>query len=135
MANIPLNLFTRKSIVLTTNRSWVYEAKTERAGIIISALASNLTNVPQTVTAGLSTLPYQTADNDGNTVYVPSSYFYIIKDFELAPNDVANIVVNKLVLYQGDIFTASAGVNYYPVGTNNPAVSLTLSILEAVNRN
>ena len=133
MANVPLNLFKRKSITLTTNRSWVYEAQSERAGIIITALASNLTNVAQTITAGLSTIPRISTDNLGNTVQIPSTYFDIIKNFEIAPNDAANIVVNKLVLYQGDIFTASAGTNYYPVGTSNPAVNLTLSILEAVN--
>jgi hypothetical protein len=36
-------------------------------------------------------------------------------------------------MYQGDILVASAGANFYPIETNNPAVNLTLSILESVN--
>jgi hypothetical protein len=133
MANVPLNLFRRKSITLTTNPVKVYEAPIERAGIIITALATNLTNVPQTITAGLSTGSYTTNDDNGNPLQVQSTYFDIIKDFELAPNDAANIVVNKMVMFQGDIFVSSCGSNYYPTGSTNPTVNLTLSLLEAVN--
>jgi hypothetical protein len=129
MAKIPLNFFRRKSLTLTTNTVKVYQAPIQRAGIVITALATNLTNVPQTITAGLSTV--QTLDDLGNTI--GSTYFEVIKNFEIAPNDVANIVVNKMVLFQGDIFVASAGANYYPAESNKPAVNLTLSILEAVN--
>jgi len=125
MAKIPLNLFKRKSQSLTTVNTKVYEAPIQRAGIVINALASNLTDVPQTITAAVSTVP--TIDNPIST------YFEIIKNFELAPNDATNIVVNKLVLFQGDILMAKAGTTYYPVGTSNPAVNITLSILEAVN--
>jgi hypothetical protein len=133
MANVPLNLFRRKSITLTTNPVKVYEAPIERAGIIITALATNLTNVPQTITAGISTVNYITNDDQGNPIEVPSTYFEVIKNFELAPNDAANIVVNKMVLFQGDIFVSSCGLNYYPAETNNPTVNLTLSLLESVN--
>jgi hypothetical protein len=129
MAKIPLNLFRRKSANLTINPVKIYEAPIQRAGIIITALATNLTNVPQTITAGLST--YQTLDDLGNPIQ--SSYFDVIKDYEIAPNDAANVVVNKMVMFQGDIFVASAGATYYPSESNNPAVNLTLSILEAVN--
>jgi hypothetical protein len=133
MPNVPLNLFRRKSITLTTQPVKVYEAPIERAGILITALATNLTNVPQTITAGLSTTNYISTDDNGNPVQVPSTYFEVIKNFQIAPNDAANIVVSKMVLFQGDIFVAHAGANYYPPETNNPAVNLTLSILEAVN--
>jgi len=124
MAKYPLNLFKRKTQSLTTAATWFYEAPIQRAGIIITALASNLTPVPQTITLGLST---QLTD------YSPQSYFEIIKNFEIPPNDASNVVVNKLVMYQGDILVASAGANFYPIETNNPAVNLTLSILESVN--
>jgi hypothetical protein len=133
MAQIPLNLFRRKSQSLTTGISGVYQAPIERAGIIINALASNLTNVPQTITLGLSTVSYQSADNFGNPITIPATYFDIIKDYELAPNNATNVVVSKLVMYQGDIMTAYAGSSSDPNNPSKPAVNLTVSILEAVN--
>ena len=50
-----------------------------------------------------------------------------IKDFSIAPKDAVNIVVNKLVLQDGDNFIISSG------SSNQGDVNLTLSILETRN--
>lgn len=113
MANIPLNYFRRITQAVTTAPSVVYTVPFQRAGILITALASNLTNTPQTVTVSLSA--------NG----VSGSYFDIVKNFQLPPNDSTNIVINKLVLGYNDNFIMSA--------TNSSAVNITLSILESVN--
>jgi hypothetical protein len=133
MAQIPLNLFRRQSVSLSTSLTGVYQAPIQRAGIIINALASNLTNTNQTITLGLSTLSYQSADSQGNPITIPSTYFDVVKGYELAPNNATNVVINKLVMFQGDILTAYSGASYDPLNPTSPAVNLTLSILEAVN--
>lgn len=93
----------------------LYTTPPHRAAIIISALAANTTSdTVQTVTGSIS----------GNN-YVSTVPF--IKDFAIAPNDAANIVVNKLVLAEGDsLFVAS---NTATAGD----IALTLSILETRN--
>lgn len=113
MATVPLNYFRRVSAAVTTIPSVVYTAPTERAGIILSALATNLTNTPQTVTISVS------------TVDLNGSYYDILKSFPIPANDALNIAVGKLVLGTADQLITSS--------LSNSAVNFTLSILEAVN--
>ena len=142
MAKIPLNYFTRLSlpslssvytsypsvinaytsdpnqrIQLISNGS-VYEAPFERASVLISALATNKTNLTQTVYAGLSTrgTPITTAS---------PSLVEFVTNFPIAPYDTVNIVIGKLVLNQYD--------NLFVRSSNDDAINLTLSILETVN--
>ena len=114
---IPLNYFRRISTPVTTNDTSVYVAPFQRAGIIISALAANLTDLPQTVTASLSAT--------GNNTVSSSPKIVFLNNFEIPPNDTVNIVINKLVLQETDNFIISAG--------NDGVVNLTLSVLESVN--
>jgi hypothetical protein len=114
---IPLNHFTRITNLVTTVPSIVYTVPIDRAGIVITAMATNLTDSPQTVTASLSTNK-PTGSNAG-------SRFDIVKNFQVPPNDTTNLVINKLVLGEYDSFIISS--------TNSNAVNLTLSVLESVN--
>lgn len=119
MAKIPLNFFRRVSTGVTTTRTSIYTTPFQRAGIIISALATNTDSIAQTINAGLST----TASPGGD---VPASpYISILQGFQLPPNDTVNIVVNKLVLSEYDNFIVDAAQNGH--------VNITLSILETVN--
>ena len=114
---IPLNYFRRVSTPVTTNDTSIYTVPFQRAGIIISALAANLTDTVQTITASLSAT--------GNNTIPTSPTIVFLKDFQLPPNDTVNIVINKLVLQETDNFIVSAG--------NNGVINLTVSVLESVN--
>jgi hypothetical protein len=120
MAKIPLNYFRRISRGVTTTPTSIYTTPFQRAGIIISALATNTVNTAQTINAGLST-----TQSPGGDVQ-PSPYISILQGFQLPPNDTVNIVVNKLVLSEYDNFIVNA-----PQG--NGTINITLSILETVN--
>lgn len=110
---IPLNFFRRISNVVTTVDQPVYTVPSDRAGIVISAYATNLTETNQTVTVKLS-----------NSNEINSSYT-IISDLPILPNDAVNLTINKIVITEDDNFIISA--------SNNNAVNITLSILESVN--
>jgi hypothetical protein len=112
--NTPLNYFRRISQAITTTPTPVYTAPYNVAGIVITALASNLTNQNQTVTVSVS------------TAGTPNSNFVYASNFIVPPNDTANLVnYNKLVLNTNDTFIISAA--------NNNALNITMSILETVN--
>jgi hypothetical protein len=119
MAKIPLNYFKRISVPVTDSPRSVYTTPFQRAGIIISALATNTTSNVQSVYASLST----SASPGGDVLAVDP--IDILTNFQLPPNDTVNIVVNKLVLGEYDNFIIKA--------QNRNSVNLTLSILETVN--
>lgn len=119
MAKIPLNYFKRLSTAVTTAATSIYTTPFQRAGIIISALATNTDSIPQTINAYLSTSP----SPGGDVLASPS--ISILQGFQLPPNDTVNIVVNKLVLQEYDNFIVQAA--------NNNKINITLSILETVN--
>jgi hypothetical protein len=110
---IPLNFFRRVSKAVTNTDQPIYTCPDERAGIIISAYATNTTNTTQTVNVKLST--------DG----VTSSMYTIVSALPILPNDAVNVTINKIVLGEQDVFIVSA--------ENNNAVNITLSILESIN--
>lgn len=110
---IPLNFFRRVSHEVTTTFTPIYTVPLDRAGIIISAYASNLTSEIQTVSVKLSTA--------GNL----NSLYTIITAWPILPNDAVNLAINKIVLTENDTFIISA--------ENNNAVNINLSILESVN--
>jgi hypothetical protein len=115
MATPPLNYFKRVTVAATTTPTVVYTAPTSpnRAGILLSALATNLTNSSRTVTVSLS------------TVGVPGSYYDILKEFPIPAGDALNVAVGKIVLATEDSLIVSA--------SDNSAVNFTVSILEAIN--
>ena len=115
MANIPLNKFRRISLPLTTVSSRVYTVPFDRAGIILIALGTNVTNAPETVTLSVST----TEPDNG------ASYIDIIKNIEIGAYDAAHLTIGKLVLTDGDTLLARC--------KTLSGINLTLSILESVN--
>ena len=110
---IPLNFFRRQTALVTPTPAPVYTVPNDRAGIIISAYASNLTPIPQNVSVSLS--------SSG----VVGSQYTLLNNFSVPANDAVNLAINKIVLAEQDTFIISS--------ENTGAVNLTLSILESVN--
>lgn len=116
MAAIPLNKFRRISFPLETSSSLIYEVPFDRAGIILIALGTNVSPIPQTVTLTISS-----TNIDNGTTPID-----VIKNIEIGAYDAAHLTIGKLVLTDGDSLYATCSPT--PSGIN-----LTLSILEAVN--
>jgi len=110
---VPLNYFRRKSALVTQTDTPVYTVPLDVAGIIISAYATNLTTIPQTVTVKLS------------SASTPNSLYTILNNYTVPGNDAVNLAINKIVLAEYDTFIISS--------TNLQAVNVTLSILESIN--
>jgi hypothetical protein len=110
MATIPLNYFRRISTTCPTIQTSMYTVPTQRAGIVLSGTASNLSGSTQTISVAVS-------GTDG--------YWVILQNFPIPPNDALNIAVGKLVLGTSDSLLTSASAG--------SAVNFTLSVLEAVN--
>jgi hypothetical protein len=119
MAQVPLNKFVRASTGVTTTLTQVYSAPVDTAAIMLTVLAANVTSNPQTISLGVS------GNGDGLGNVSPKPFFYIVKDFQLSPNDVTNLAVGKIVIDNYDCIIASAG--------QNGVIDLTLSILETLN--
>lgn len=115
MAKIPLNFFRRVGRALSATPFSVYETPFDRASILLTVLATNITPNIETVTVSISSSKPENGD----------TYLDIIKDFEIGGKDAANITIGKVTLVEGDKLYASCS-------TDN-AINLNLSILEAVN--
>lgn len=115
MARIPLNKFRRVSLPLSATPQLIYSVPFDRAGILLIAMGTNVTPLPQTVTVSISTID----PNNG------SSYIDVVKNIEIGAYDAAHLTIGKVVLTDGDSLFASC--------SNLSAINLTLSILEAVN--
>jgi hypothetical protein len=109
---IPLNKLQRVTVSLSATPIQFYTAPTSRASIILLALGSNITEVPQTVTLSIST-------------DAPNSQYDILKNVTIGSYDAANLLIGKVVLVEGDKFIASC--------SNDGGINLTLSILETIN--
>lgn len=116
MATAALNKFVRNSQILQTSQSTIYTAPYQKAGIIVSALASNVTSNTTTITLAIS------AFSNSSTYDQITRNPYIINAFQLAPNDTSNVVVGKLVLNANESLVAQCG--------SNNSVHLTVSVLE-----
>jgi len=115
MAKIPLNFFRRVGYALSATPQKIYETPFDRASILLTVLATNVTTNIQTITISIST------SNPENG----KSYIDIIKNFEIGSYDSANLAIGKLTLVEGDSLYASC--------SSLTAINLNLSILEAVN--
>jgi hypothetical protein len=116
MANIPLNKFRRISFPLSPTPKLIYTVPFDRAGIVLIALGTNVTDSLQTVTLSIST----TSPDNGN------GFVDIIKNVKIGAYDAAHLTIGKLVLTDGDTLYATCNPNI-------SGMNLTLSILEAVN--
>jgi len=111
--DIPLNLFVRKKLRVQNTYQSIYEVPELRAGIIISALATNTQPIPNTVSVAISSKDE------------PGDFHPLINNFEIPPNDAANLVINKFVITEGDAFCVRA--------SNSNVVTMTLAVLESIN--
>lgn len=114
-ATVPLNKFRRVGRPLTTDSLLIYQVPFDRASILLTALGTNVTPAPQTVTISVSTI------NPLNGA--PS--IDLVKNLEIGAFDSAHLTIGKVVLTDGDYLYASC--------SSLTAINLTLSILEAVN--
>lgn len=112
---IRLNKFRRISYPLITTPIKVYEVPFDRAGIVLIALGTNTTNVPQTVTLSIST----TNITNGATE------IDLVNNVKIGGYDSAHLTIGKVVLTDGDILYAKC--------SGLSAVNLTLSLLETLN--
>jgi len=111
MAQIPLNYFLRVATELLTSNIDLYTTPAQRATIVLTANAANISNQPVSVTLKIrSTSAVETT---------------IVEQFVVPANDAANLIVGKLILGVGDVLVARCSVNN--------GIELNLSLLESFN--
>jgi hypothetical protein len=107
---LPLNTFRTRAFELTTTEQTVYTTPANLTTIVLGAQASNISNDPATITF---TLVKNNVD------------FIMLKEFEIPPNDAAEVTTGKLVIEEGSSVKA--------VVSANDTINLVLSILETSN--
>jgi len=109
--NTPLNTFRNEAYELTTSTQVIYATPVGITTIVLGAMASNFGDYPATVRF---------------TLVKPSGdEFILLKDFEIPPNDAAEVTTSKLVLEEYASVRASAGLDN--------TINLVFSILETSN--
>jgi hypothetical protein len=107
---LPLNRFRTKAFELTTSSQTVYTTPSGLTTIVLGAQASNIGNTVATITF---TLTKNNVD------------FVMLNQFEIPPNDAAEVTTGKLVIEEGSSVKA--------VVSANDTINLVLSILETSN--
>jgi hypothetical protein len=107
---LPLNTFRTRAFELTTLSQTIYTTPAGLTTIVLGAQASNIGAEPATITF---TLVKNNVD------------FVMLKDFEIPPNDAAEVTTGKLVIEEGSSVKA--------VVSANDTINLVLSILETSN--
>ena len=130
MALIPLNSFKTKTKILTTFTATTatvnaYVAPIGVTSIILMAQVSNISTSSQTVSFVHSRNKPILADAQGQGAQPVGVQTYLVKEFEVPPNDAATVLGGKLILEQLDSVKAWA--------SNSSTLQLTLSILETAN--
>jgi hypothetical protein len=110
MATLPLNTFRTKAFELTTIEQPIYTTPTGLTTIVLGAQASNIGNSTATITF---------------TLRKNSIDYIMLKEFEIPPNDAAEVTTGKLVIEEGSSVKA--------VVSANNTINLILSILETSN--
>jgi len=126
MAQLPLNKFLTKTVVLTTSTTTsVYTAPIGVTAIVLTAQVSNLTTTTQTV----SFLHYRyktvLADSQGFGRQEGRTASYLVKDFGIPSNDAGTPLTGKLVIESLDSVRAYSN--------RDNSLQLVLSILETAN--
>jgi hypothetical protein len=117
MAQIPLNKFVRKFKLLSdfkTDSSPLYICPSQRATIVLTIQAANITNKTATVTVGVSSI-------DDRTLY------YLVSGYTIPRNDSVDLALGKILLIAGDTIIA-----YTDVDTSS-GVQTSFALLEAFN--
>lgn len=124
---IPLNKFKSLylSIPVTPTPSFVYIAQVNRATILLNCQATNATQNEQTVSLYVSA----GIDVDGGT---GGGFYPVVENLPIPPYDARSLVTGRLVLRGKD------NTFLYPdslfVKASNPGLTLSLGLLEAVNK-
>jgi N-acetylmuramic acid 6-phosphate (MurNAc-6-P) etherase len=108
--NTPLNTFKNLAVELTTSTTVVYTTPAGVTTIVLGAMASNFSNQATTVKFSL---------------VKNSTEFVLLNDFEIPPNDAAEVITSKLVIEENSSVQASAG--------EDGRLNLAFSILETSN--
>lgn len=117
MAQIPLNKFVRKFTVPGTfaaNIAPIYTCPSQRATIILTVQAANVSNNTATVCFGISSI-------DDKTLY------FLASGYPIPVKDSVNVSLGKVLLVEGDSIVVFSD-------TSN-AINVSLSLLEAFNEN
>lgn len=109
--NTPLNTFRNEAFELTTGTQVIYQVPAGITTIVLGAMASNFGIDPTTIR-----FSYIKPSGDE---------FVLLKDFEIPPNDAAEVTTSKLVLEENASVRASAGADN--------TINLVFSILETSN--
>jgi hypothetical protein len=128
MALIPLNTFKTKTAFLTTNTTaTVYTAPVGTTAIILMAQIANLGTQTETVSfihhRRIGILP----DAQGNGAQPGNVSTFLVKDYQIPPNDAANPMNGKLIIETLD------SIRCYGSSANTQTLQLTLSVLETAN--
>lgn len=109
-SNLPLNTFRTRAFELTTATQTIYTTPADLTCIILGGQASNFTTSTVSISVRLvkNTIAYN-----------------LLKDFDIPPNDAAEITTGKLVVEQGNSIEAE-------VSADN-SIDLVLSLLETSN--
>jgi hypothetical protein len=107
---LPLNTFRTRAFELTTSSQTVYTTPAGLTTIVLGAQASNIGTESATITF---TLVKNNVD------------FVMLKEFEIPPNDDAEVTTGKLVIEEGSSVKA--------IVSANDTINLVLSILETSN--
>ena len=116
IANAAVNNFRTITQVVGINTEVVYEAPVGFVGVVLLAQVANIDTDYQTFSF------YHNRDVAG----VGTVTTELLKDFEVLPNDTANVLAGKLVLETGDMISVS--------GTGTDKLKFVLSILETFNQ-
>jgi hypothetical protein len=108
--SVPLNTFLSRAFELTTQEQTLYTCPQGFSAIVLGSQASNIGTQSATVTFTMI---------KNNVDYV------LLKEFEIPPNDAAEVTTGKLILEQG--------VSVKAVVSADSTINLVLSILESSN--
>ena len=128
MALIPLNTFKTKTAVVGTSTgtaATVYTAPVGTTAIILMAQISNVTTSSTTASFIHHRNRRVLADAQGNGAQAPNVDSFLVKDFEIPPNDAGSVLSGKLIIEELDSIRA--------IASNPNSLQLVLSILESAN--
>ena len=112
---VPLNTFKTVASNLYTTDTLLYTTPQETATIILTAQVSNVTDT----TANITVIHRSNVLSGGFRVVTDTE---LVKNFEIAKNDAASVIVGKIVLEEDQAILAKSGAN--------ATLKIVLSLLE-----
>ena len=112
---VPLNTFKTVTSNLYINNTLLYTTPQETATIVLTAQVSNITDKAANVTF----IHRSNVLSGGFRIITDTE---LVKNFEIARNDAASVIVGKIVLEEDQAILARAGAN--------TSLKILLSLLE-----